>query len=125
MRFDVFFIAHAAVTVLTGVSFLFAPDIVLLLFTEQASPELGVVTKLLGAAFLGIGGVAFAASQTTYIAAKRGIASALAIASGAGFVVSLQSILAGTSTAVAWGAVALYFTLMLGYGTFSVWAMQR
>jgi hypothetical protein len=33
--------------------------------------------------------------------------------------------LAGTSTAVAWGAVAIYLTLMLGYGMFSVWAMQR
>ncbi len=124
MRFDYFFIAHAAITGLTGLAFLATPDIVLLLFSDQGGADIGadiiVVTRLLGAAFLGIGGVAFAASRMERQAAKRGVATALAVASLAGFVVSLQSVLTGTSTAVAWGAVAIYLTLSIGYGAFSV-----
>ncbi|MEM6429312.1 MAG: hypothetical protein AAF708_08750 [Deinococcota bacterium] len=96
------------------------PQIVLLLFTGQGGPDLIVVTRLLGAAFLGIGGVALGTSQLINLAAKRVVAGAFTLASLAGFSVSLQSILVDTTTAVAWGAVALYFVLTLGYGGFSL-----
>ncbi|MEM7737946.1 MAG: hypothetical protein AAF267_19375 [Deinococcota bacterium] len=123
-RFNWFFLMHGVVTILTGTSFLLFPQIVLLLFTGQGGPDIIVVTRLLGAAFLGIGGVAIGTSQLTDLTARRVVAGAFTLASLAGFTVSLQSVLVGTTTAVAWGAVALYFALTLGYGSFSLQMFQ-
>jgi hypothetical protein len=123
-RFDWFFLMHGVITILTGASFLLLPQIVLLLFTGQGGSDLIVVTRLLGAAFLSIGGVALGTSQLTNLAAKRVVAGAFTLASLAGFIVTIQSGFMGTTTAVAWGAVALYFTLTLGYGGFSLRMFQ-
>ncbi|MDZ7703013.1 MAG: hypothetical protein U5L04_00835 [Trueperaceae bacterium] len=125
MRFDYFFLAHAFFTLATALLFLAFPESVLLMFSDQATPALLVVTRLLGAAFVGIGGVAFAASRFRHLEAKRGVAVALLFASLGGLGTSLYGVLTGTVAGLTWAVVGIYLTLSVGYGAFSIWAKGR
>ena len=118
MSFNLFFIAHGIVTLLTAVTFLFAPGVMLVLFGTPADPAINLVTQLLGAAFLGIGGIALAAGRVGNVEFKRTVALVLLIASVMGFIVSLVGQFRGITGPVGWGAVLIYGTLTVGYSVF-------
>ena len=116
--FDLFFILHGVVTLLTAVTFLFAPGVMLLLFGAPANPAINLVTQLLGAAFLGVGGIALAAGRVGSFEFKRTVATVLLIASVMGFIVSVVGQFRGVTGPVGWGAVLIYGTLTVGYSVF-------
>ena len=116
--FDLFFIAHGIVTLLTAIAFLFAPGVMLVLFGTPADPAMNLVTRLLGAAFLGVGGIALAAGRVGSLEFKRTVAIVLLIASVMGFIVSIAGQFRGVTGPVGWGAVLIYGTLTAGYSAF-------
>ena len=118
MSFNLFFILHGIVTLLTAVTFLFAPGVMLVLFGTPANPAINLVTQLLGAAFLGIGGVALAAGRIGSAEFKRTVALVLLVASVMGFIVSIIGQFRGVTGPVGWGAVLIYGTLTAGYSVF-------
>ncbi len=118
MSFNLFFILHGIVTLLTAVTFLFAPGVMLVLFGTPANPAINLVTQLLGAAFLGIGGVALAAGRIGSAEFKRTAALVLLVASVMGFIVSIIGQFRGVTGPVGWGAVLIYGTLTVGYSIF-------
>ena len=118
MSFNLFFTLHGIVTLLTAVTFLFAPGTMLILFGTPADPAINLVTQLLGAAFLGIGGIALAAGRVGNVEFKRTVALVLLIASVMGFIVSLVGQFRGITGPVGWGAVLIYGTLTVGYSAF-------
>ena len=118
MSFNLFFILHGIVTLATAVTFLFAPGVMLVLFGTPADPAINLVTQLLGAAFVGVGGIALAAGRVGSVEFKRTVALVLLIASVMGFIVSLVGQFRGVTGPVGWGAVLIYGTLTVGYGVF-------
>ena len=116
--FDLFFTLHGVVTLLTAVTFLFAPGVMLVLFGTPANPAINLVTQLLGAAFLGIGGIALAAGRVGNAEFKRVVALVLLMASVIGFIVSVVGQFRGVTGPVGWGAVLIYGTLSVGYSVF-------
>lgn len=118
MSFNLFFILHGIVTLITAVAFLFAPGVILLLFGTSADPAINLVTQLLGAAFVGIGGVALAAGRVGSVEFKRVVAIVLLGASVMGFIVSVVGQLRGITGPVGWGAVLIYGTLTMGYSAY-------
>ena len=46
MSFNLFFILHGIVTLLTAITFLFAPGVMLVLFGTPADPAINLVTQL-------------------------------------------------------------------------------
>ena len=116
--FDLFFTLHGVVTLLTAVAFLFTPGVTLVLFGTPADPAIDLVTRLLGAAFLGIGGIALAAGRVGSFEFKRTVALVLLIASVMGFIVSIVGQFRGVTGPVGWGAVLIYGTLTVGYSVF-------
>ncbi len=118
MSFNLFFTLHGVVTLLTAVAFLFTPGVMLVLFGTPANPAINLVTQLLGAAFVGIGGIALAAGRVGSAEFKRTVALVLLIASVLGFIVSLVGQFRGVTGPVGWGAVLIYGTLTVGYSVF-------
>lgn len=116
--FDLFFTLHGIVTLLTAVAFLFAPGVMLVLFGTPANPAINLVTQLLGAAFVGVGGIALAAGRVGSPEFKRTVALVLLIASVMGLIVSVVGQFRGVTGPVGWGAVLIYGTLTVGYSVF-------
>ena len=116
--FDLFSTLHGVVTLLSATALLFAPDLTLALFGLPATPAAELVTQLLGAAFLGVGGIALAAGRVGSAEFKRTVALALLVASAMGFIVSLVGQLREITSSAGWGAVLVYGTFTVGYNVF-------
>lgn len=76
------------------------------------------ISQLLGAAFIGIGLLAWGARNDTGSLALRGIVLGLLIGDAAGFVVSLIGQLSGWANPLGWSTVAIYLIFTLGYAYF-------
>ena len=75
-----------------------------------------LMARYFGVALLGIGLVTWSARNSDDSNARDAITSGLPISYIAGFVLSLQSTLAGQMNALGWLPVAVYFLLIVGYG---------
>ncbi len=106
------------VAVLFGLAFVLAPAQAL----EPYGVSLGAaglgITRLMGAAFIGIGIIAWFARNAGESPARRAILIGFLIGETVGFVVSLINQFQGLANNLGWSTVAIYGVFALGFAYF-------
>jgi hypothetical protein len=74
--------------------------------------------QLLGAAFIGMGLIAWLARNERASGALDAILLGFFVSEATGFVIALLGQLSGVSNALGWSTVAIYLLLTLGFGYF-------
>lgn len=118
MKLKTLFIIHTIVALFFGLAFLFAPETSLVPYgvtTNVTGLSLG---RLLGAAYLGFGLIAWFARNSEESEARRAIVSGFSFGFAIGCVASIYSQLNGASNALGWLNVVVYLLLALAYGYF-------
>ncbi len=112
------FIVNAVISLVFGVAAVLAPALLLSTYGVTLSPAGILVTRLLGAAFLGICVLTWFARDAADSEARRAIVLGLFVENAVGFIVALLGQLAGLANPLGWSIVAIYLLLALGYGYF-------
>ena len=118
MKLRNLFIVNAVISLVFGVASVLAPALLLSLYGITLSPAGIVVTRLLGAAFLGICVLTWLARDAPDSEARRAIVLGLFVENAIGFIVALLGQLAGVPNVLGWSIVVIYLLLALGYGYF-------
>lgn len=112
--------ATAVVANLYGGAFVVAPVALTQLYGVTLTPGATMISRLFGAALLGIGLIAwFLRGVEPASPHLRAVALSLFISETIGFLVYLQAMLAGAVNALGWGVVAIYGFFAAGYGYFA------
>ena len=118
MRRSAFMLLHAIITVAFGIAFVLAPTPLLALYGVSTDAAGVLVARLLGAAFIQVGLVAWLARKDTDTLARRAIQQGYTGGLAVGLIIALMGQLAGAFNALGWSTVAIYLLLAVGYGYF-------
>ena len=119
MRFNTVFRFHAILAFSYAVLMIFAPQFTMGLLTTQSLNPVGLdITKILGAAILFVGLMAWGASTLTDSAARRIIARGLLIYTSLGAIIALLGQIGGNWNVLGWSNVVVYLTVAIGYTYF-------
>ena len=118
MKLKTFFTIHAIVALVFGLGLVFAPAATLAPYGVTTNEDGLLISRLLGAAYLGFSMVAWFARNTEESAARQAIVLGFFIGFTVGFVAFLFGGLSGIGNALGWSNVGIYFLLALGYGYF-------
>jgi hypothetical protein len=117
MKLSTWLTINAVVAFLFGLAFLILPDTTLSLYGVQLTPPGVMVSRLLGAAFLGFGIITWMLRNSSG-PEVRAVVLALALSELLGFVVSLYYQLKGISNPLGWSTVVIYLLLGAGFAYF-------
>ncbi|HEY6042235.1 MAG TPA: hypothetical protein VIX58_08900 [Anaerolineae bacterium] len=121
MKLGTLMMVKSIVCLVFGVIFVASPGILLALFGVPNLNESGVwMTRLYGSAFIGLGLLLWFIRNTSDSTVLRGVALAVSIGDGIGFLVVLLGQVGGVMNALGWSVVALYLLLTVGFGYFLV-----
>lgn len=110
--------AKAIIGVVFALGFIFLPEKVMSFYSVSLLPGGVFMTRLLGQAFIVIAILLWSARDTADSGIKRGIALAVFVGDGIGFIVALMAQMSGLANVLGWSTVALYLVLALGFGYF-------
>src|SRR6202171_6571750 len=122
MTIRMFFTILAALSFVFGVGFVLAPDQVLAIYGIEHSPALALLGRLFGGALLTLGVILWLARDFRDEAAVRTVLIGGLVGDVVNFVVAIIGTLAGTTNAVGWSTVLIYF---LGAGGSGYFLMAR
>lgn len=120
MKLSQVFAVNTVVNFLYGVAFVVIPVPLVALYGVELSPGGVAISRLFGAALIGVGGILWRLRAAPPEVAHW-VALPLFVSSSIGFVVYVQAMLAGSIAALGWGVVALYgaFSALYGYFAFA------
>ena len=119
MKLNTVFRFHAILAFSYAVLLVLLPGFTLSLLSPQTPGPVGLdITRILGAAILFVGLMAWGASQLGDTATRRMIARGLLIYTGLGAAIALVGQLAGNWGVLGWSNVVVYLTVALGYAYF-------
>lgn len=122
MKFSTLLILQAVVALFFGVALALAPAPLLTLYGITLSPAGLAIGRLLGAAFLTMGGIAWFSRSVADEGAQRALMAGFCVGQTLGFVFALSAQLQGLANALGWSTVALYLLLALGFAYFLITA---
>jgi hypothetical protein len=120
MKFSTLLILQAVVALFFGVAFALAPAPLLALYGVTLSAAGLAIARLLGAAFLTLGGIAWFARNVGVADAQRGLVAGFCAGQAVGFIFALSAQLQGVANALGWSTVGIYLALSLGFGYFLI-----
>jgi hypothetical protein len=119
MKLSTMMIINALVAAVFGVAFVLVPSQTISLYgVEEASEILILISRLMGAAFIGFAVLTWLARNASDSDARRAIVLALIVSDGIGFIAALIAQLADVVNSLGWSTVAIYLLLALGFGYF-------
>ncbi len=118
MKLSILFTINAIVAFVFGLTFVLVPETSISLYDITLSPGGVIITRLLGAAFLGYSVLTWSARNAGESEARQAIVLTLVISDTIGFIVALLGQLSGVVNALGWSTVAIYLLLALGFGYF-------
>ena len=125
MTIRLFFTILAVLSFLFGVGFVLAPDQVLANYGIEHSPALALVGRLFGGALLALGVILWLARDFRDEAAVRAVLISTLVGGVVNVVVAIIGTLAGTTNALGWSTVLIYFFGAAGSGYFLMAQSQR
>jgi hypothetical protein len=118
MKLSNFLTINSILVFLFGLAFLLIPDTLMSLYGVELSSIGVAISRLLGAAFLGVGTLRWLARNSKESGFLKAVVLAAFIEDSIGFVVLLKAQLAGLTNVSGWSNVALYGLFALGFGYF-------
>jgi hypothetical protein len=113
------FTLHGVIAIVNGVIIVVVPVLYMSIFgITIESPDAIFISRLLGAALLAYGFVAWLARDAGPSDARQAIVLGFFISIAIGFVITLVAQLTGVMNTLGWALVALYFLMGLDYGFF-------
>jgi len=120
MTFKLVCTASAVVSIAFGIAFVVAVEPAMAMYTPEGAPGLTsgglLIANLLGAAFIGLGVIAFQAREAEDSVARRAIAMGLVVGNAIGAVMTALGVTSGAVNALGWSSVALYAIFAVGFG---------
>jgi uncharacterized PurR-regulated membrane protein YhhQ (DUF165 family) len=118
MKLSTLFTIHSIVGIIFGLAYVIAPQESISYYGKQFGEAGIVIARLLGAAFINYGVIAWLARKAEDSKARQAIILGFFISLVIAFIISLVTMLTGRWSAINWSTVAIYFLLSLGYGYF-------
>jgi hypothetical protein len=119
MTFKLVCIINAVLAFGFGIAFVVAAEPTMAMYATEGSPGLPpgglLVTRLLGAAFIGYGVITFQARDEADSPGRRAIALGLVVGSVIGGVIAALGVTSGAANALGWSTVAIYLLLAAGF----------
>ena len=113
------FTLHGVIALVNGAFIVVVPALYMSIFgITIESPDTIFISRLLGAALLTYGFVAWLARDAGPSDARQAIVLGFFISIAIGFVITLVAQLTGVMNTLGWALVALYFLMGLDYGFF-------
>jgi len=113
------FTLHGVIALVNGAVIVVVPALYMSIFgITIESPDVIFISRLLGAALLAYGFVAWLARDAGPSDARQAIVLGFFISIAIGFVITLAAQLSGVMNTLGWALVALYFLMGLDYGFF-------
>jgi hypothetical protein len=113
------FTLHGVIALVNGAVIVVVPALYMSIFgITIESPDTIFISRLLGAALLTYGFVAWLARDAGPSDARQAIVLGFFISIAIGFVITLVAQLTGVMNTLGWALVALYFLMGLDYGFF-------
>jgi hypothetical protein len=109
---------HAVLVILFGLAFVLLTAPLLALYGVSLSEAGEFISRLTGAAFIGVALVSWFAADAGPSQARDAILLGFGIGEAIGFVVALVGQLSGVVNALGWSTVILYLLFALGNGYF-------
>jgi len=118
MNYRIMFALNSVVAFLFGLGFLFVPTRALGLFGTETFVSTVLVSRLFGAAMLGLGLVLWFAKDVHEASVQKGLAIALLVTALTGLIVSGLGTFASHAVlrTNGWAMMVVYFVFGLGYG---------
>lgn len=116
MKASTLFMVSAILAVVFGLAFIFVPVWLLSLYGITADAPLAYISQLLGAAFIIVAIISWAARSAPASPLRGGVVLGFFIGDAIGFIVSLLAQLKGFANALGWSTVAIYLLLALAFG---------
>jgi hypothetical protein len=118
MNLRTLFMISAIIAVLLGLALILVPASVMNSYGVEVNDTAIFMARLLGAADLGIGIIAWLVKDSPGSGDLRAILLGFFVGNLLGFVISLVSMLQGVGNALGWITVVIYLLLALGFGYF-------
>ena len=118
MKLSTMFIIYAVISAIFGLTFIFIPETMLILYGMKLSPGGITIARLFGAALLEFALLSWFARNAGDSEARKAIILAIFVGEAVGFIVALFGQLSGVVNALGWSTVAVYLLLALGFGYF-------
>jgi hypothetical protein len=113
------FTLHGVIALVNGAVIVVVPELYMSIFgITIESPDAILISRLLGAALLTYGFVAWLARDAGPSDARQAIVLGFFISIAIGFIITLVAQLSGVMNTLGWALVALYFLMGLDYGFF-------
>jgi hypothetical protein len=113
------FTLHGVIATVNGVVIVVVPVLYMSIFgVSIESPDTIFISRLLGAALLAYGFVAWLARDAGPSDARQAIVLGFFISIAIGFIITLVAQLTGVMNTLGWALVALYFLMGIDYGFF-------
>lgn len=118
MNYRIMFAIHSVIAILFGLGFLFVPTRALGLFGTETFVSTVLVSRLFGAAMLGLGLVLWFAKDVRESSVQKGLGIALLVSAITGLIVTVLGTFASNAVirTNGWAVMIIYVLLGLGYG---------
>ena len=118
MKLSTFLIINSVIAIVYGLSYQLAPTTVLSLYGVTQGPSEIFLSRLFGAALIGIGLLTWFARYIQNPETQRAIIISMLVYDIIGALVCLNATFSGVMNAVGWTGVAIFTFLALGYAYF-------